>query len=388
MCALCRDDHAAMIDNVTKKIHQMLPSSYLHLPTHAVGIKSRVRRIHELLCFGLNDAQIIGIWGMAGIGKTTLAKAVYNEFSHRFEGTSFLENFGEFSKKPDGKVYIQQKLISDILRRDDIVFNNMDHAVKQRFRNKRVFVVVDDVQDLTQLISTAIDLSCFGPGSRIIITCRDRHLLQLLGVQQIYSPKELDVGESLDLLSWHAFRTSEPPEAFLQLSEKLVEYCGGLPLAVEVLGAFLFKRGISEWESTLELLKQIPDDNIRAKLQISFDALNPVQKDIFLDISCFFIGMDKEYVSCILDGCKLCPDIGLSVLRERCLITVRDNRLIMHDLLRDMGRQIIRETSPKNCERWSRLWDPDDVFDVLKNYIVRNKISMHSSSQPKIIRET
>ena len=60
----------------------------------------------------------------------------------------------------------------------------------------------------------------------------------------------------------------------------------------------------------------------------------------------------------------------------------------MHDLVRDMGRYIVQGTSLKNCERWSRLWDRDHVIDVLANYSVRNKIPIHSLSQPKLIRET
>lgn len=355
-------DEAKLIDDVTKEVGKMLSVSYLPLPTYAVGVRSRLHRMNELMCFGSDDVQVIGISGMGGIGKTTLAKAAFNKFSDRFEGTSFLENFGDCCKKPEGKVHLQRKLLSDISRRDDILFN-MEDAMEKRFRNKRVLVVIDDLEDLTQLNSVAIDLSCFGPGSRIIVTSRNTHLLWQLGAKNIYSPKELDYGESLELLSWHAFRASEPPEAFLQLSEKLVEYCGGLPLAMEVLGASLFKRSISEWETTLQRLKNIPEDNIQAKLKISFDGLSQVQKDIFLDLSCFFIGMEKDYVSCILDGCKLYPEIGLSVLKERCLITVRDNKIVMHNLLRDMGRDISRN----KCGKWSRLWDPDDARYVLAN---------------------
>ncbi|XP_039688481.1 disease resistance protein RUN1 isoform X2 [Medicago truncatula] len=58
--------------------------------------------------------------------------------------------------------------------------------------------------------------------------------------------------------------------------------------------------------------------------------------------------------------------IGISVLVERSLVTVDDkNKLGMHDLLRDMGREIIREKSPKEPEEHSRLWFHEDVIDVL-----------------------
>jgi hypothetical protein len=57
-------------------------------------------------------------------------------------------------------------------------------------------------------------------------------------------------------------------------------------------------------ENALEKLKRIPHDQIQKKFRISFDALSDnIEKDIFLDISCFFIGMDKNYVIQILDAC-------------------------------------------------------------------------------------
>ncbi|KAL1208825.1 Disease resistance protein RUN1 [Cardamine amara subsp. amara] len=360
-------DEAKCIEVVTKDILKRLPSSYLHVPSYAVGMESRLQHIYELLSTGSEDVQVIGIYGMGGTGKTMLAKAAYNEFAWLFEGTSFLENFREHSKKPDdGKADVQKQLLSDILKSHEKDSSGFDFAVNERFRNKRVLVVIDDVDDISQLNSVAIDSNWpFGPGSRIIVTTRNTHLLKQIGVEGRYSPKELDGGESLELLSWHAFRKSEPPTEYLWFAKKIVKYCAGLPLALEVFGSFLFGRSITDWEGTLGLLKQSFDDNIEAKLRISFDALNSLQKDIFLDVACFFIGMDRDYVACILEGCNLCPEIGLSVLLERCLITVNDSRLMMHDLLRDMGRQIVRQISPKNCGKRSRLWDLDDVLDVL-----------------------
>jgi hypothetical protein len=120
-------------------------------------------------------------------------------------------------------------------------------------------------------------------------------------------------------------------------------------------------------------LKRIPNDQIQTKLRISFDALSDsTQKDIFLDISCFFIGMDKNYVIQILDACGFFAEIGISVLIQRCLLSVDErNKLIMHDLLRDMGREIVREEYPKIPGKWSRLWLHEDILHILANHMVR-----------------
>ncbi|RDX67768.1 TMV resistance protein N, partial [Mucuna pruriens] len=158
-----------------------------------------------------------------------------------------------------------------------------------------------------------------------------------------------------------------PREDFNELSRNVVAYCGGLPLALEVLGSYLIERTKKEWGSVLSKLQIIPDDQVQEKLRISFDNLrNHMEKDIFLDVCCFFIGKDRAYVTEILNGCGLHADIGITVLIERSLIKVeKNNKLGMHDLIRDMGREIIRENATKEPGRRSRLWFQEDVIDVL-----------------------
>jgi hypothetical protein len=81
--------------------------------------------------------------------------------------------------------------------------------------------------------------------------------------------------------------------------------------------------------------------------------------------------MDRNDVIQILNGCELYAEIGINVLLERSLLTVDDrNRLGMHDLLRDMGREIIREESPKEPEERSRLWYSKDVLNILSEQTV------------------
>jgi hypothetical protein len=91
----------------------------------------------------------------------------------------------------------------------------------------------------------------FGLGSRVIITTRDEHLLTQLQVHNKYLVEELNHDESLQLFIAHAFKENRPTEEFLGISKGVVQYVGGLPLALEVLGSYLCKRSIGEWRSAV-----------------------------------------------------------------------------------------------------------------------------------------
>ncbi|XP_024169395.1 TMV resistance protein N-like [Rosa chinensis] len=102
--------------------------------------------------------------------------------------------------------------------------------------------------------------------------------------------------------------------------------------------------------------------NIQKKLRISSDAIGENQKNLFLYVSCFFIGMDKNYVIKILEGCGLSAIIDISVLIQCCLVVVSEkNKLTMHNLLRDMG---VRKYTPNTLKNVVRVWRQEDVLDV------------------------
>ena len=155
-------------------------------------------------------------------------------------------------------------------------------------------------------------------------------------------------------------------------SADVIAYSGRLPLALEVLGSYLSDCEITVGQKVLEKLKCIPHDQTQKKLKVSFEGLKDVtEKQTFLDIACFFIGMDRNDAIQILNGCGFFADIGIKVLVERSLVTVDNrNKLRMHDLLSDMGRPIIYEESPFDPEKRSRLWRRDEVFDILSKHKV------------------
>jgi hypothetical protein len=115
----------------------------------------------------------------------------------------------------------------DILKPKNFKIGNVDRGInliKERFRRKRVLVVLDDVDDLKQVHSLVGNSKWFGSGSRIIVTTRDEHLLTRLGVYGKYKIEELNFEESLQLFSWHAFGMAHPIEDYLELSIGVVKY--------------------------------------------------------------------------------------------------------------------------------------------------------------------
>ncbi|KAL5538448.1 hypothetical protein UlMin_045544 [Ulmus minor] len=369
-----RNRHEAkLIKKVVQSVSKELNCTNLFVALYPIGIESHVRAVNSMLDVEPNDKACVGIWGMGGVGKTTIAKAVYNQTDDgTFDGRSFLVNVREKWSQPNGPVLLQEQLLHDILK-SEVHVGSVDQGIKvmeEMLSCLKVLILVDDVDHINQLNALARHNVWFGPGSRIIVTTRDEHVLRQLEVDAIYKVEEMNGTESFELFCLYAFRRSYPSEEYSEVSRMVVDYCGGLPLALEVLGSFLYRRSAAEWQSTLVKLKRSPRKDINKVLRISFDGLEDDVQSIFLDISCFFIGMKKDYVELILDGCELDAKTGINILLERSLLTIRENygndQLMMHDLLRDMGRDLVQEKFPKEPENWIRLWSPKVVSDVLR----------------------
>ncbi|KAL5843253.1 hypothetical protein ACOSQ4_009211 [Xanthoceras sorbifolium] len=319
---------AELIKKIVYRILRSLNETFENVTRDRIGINSHVDKIYELLEPKNDDIRFIGIWGMGGVGKSTIAKVVFEMLSYRYEGRCFLENVGEVSKKRTGINYIRRQLCC-----------------------KRFFVVLDDVDDqIEQLENLAGKHDWFGRGSRIIVTTRDKHVLRSHAISSVYEVKGLRDHAALQLLHMKAFRNKQrPPVDFADLSMKIIDYANGLPLTLKVL----------------KLLEYYPDGKFLKALRISYDGLEQNLKDIFLDIACFFKRKNKDRVMEILDNCNLYSTSGITKLVNKSLITISYNNICMHDLLQEMGWKIIREQHRDDRGKWSRLWLFEDVHHVL-----------------------
>ncbi|XP_042959076.1 disease resistance protein TAO1-like isoform X21 [Carya illinoinensis] len=341
-----------------------MPNILIHENQKIVGIDSRVGEILTLLHMESNDVRFLGIHGMGGVGKTTLAEIIYYRFYCQFKGSGFISCTRERSTTAPDLASLQKKLLSKIMQQEIHVWDHRDGLMlmSTRLRNKKVLIILDDVDCEKQLTALAGDHNWFGPGSRVIMTCRDSHLLERNKVNR-YKVEPLHTTDALELFSLSAFDETHPPEDYKDLSMDFVNYAGGLPLALKVLGCFLFGRTIDFWKGARDNLKANPKPEIFDILKISFDGLEEPQKILFLDLACFsdrWIDFKKIYSADVIQ-----------VLIDKSLVSKDDvyfkERLTMHDLLKEMGRQIVRRECRQEPGRRSRLFHREDVVHVLNN---------------------
>ncbi|KAL6222260.1 hypothetical protein ACLB2K_005652 [Fragaria x ananassa] len=177
-----------------------------------------------------------------------------------------------------------------------------------------------------------------------------------------------------------------PKKDYRELSKSILDYARGLPLALKILGSFLYKRDRGDWESTVAKLKKDPIDQALFKaLRISYDGFDKMSKQVFLDVACFLKGYDKEHVIQILDSSfGFDTRIVISVLIEKSLLTLFDNRADMHDLIQEMGREIVRLEFEQETGQRSQLWHRDNVFHVLKKNTGTEAIRSIAICLPKV----
>ncbi|XVF78457.1 hypothetical protein PTKIN_Ptkin14bG0135000 [Pterospermum kingtungense] len=358
------------IDDIVKDISIKLCVRDLDVPDDLVGIESRLEKLLLKVDIEKDDVRIVGICGMGGIGKTRLASIVYTQLSSNFDGRCFLADVREVSEK-HGLVSLQKQLLSQILLEEGFHFFIVDEGkaiIRRRLSHKKVLIVIDDVDNLQHLKCLVGRPDWFGSGSRIIVTTRDEQLLRSHRVHDVYEPTTLNDNEALHFFNMKAFGSDTVTEThFIPLSKHVVKYAGGLPLALEVLGCHLCGRGVELWRSAIERLERDSNKEILDRLQIGFDELEETEKNIFLDIACFFDnGEEKDLVIKVLDGCDFSALIGIDVLIKKSLIKDCGNYFWMHDLLREMGRKIVGQKSLEPGE-FCRLWKAKDVYHVLTN---------------------
>ncbi|XP_076954534.1 disease resistance protein Roq1-like [Bidens hawaiensis] len=370
------DGHEAkVIKLIIEKVSLELRPIDMNFDESLVGIEQRMQDLDSCLEIGSNDVRMIGIKGMGGAGKTTLARASFDKIAFNFEGQSFVEDVRENALR-SGLKKLQEQVLRDVLKNKGISLSGIhegERLMKKMLRGKKVLVVLDDVNHREQLEMLVGDTSWFGPGSRIIITTRDRQVLEAHKVKWIRDINLLTNKEAICLFNRHAFGKDKPTKEFEKLSQKVLSYASGLPLTIKVLGSDLCGKDASEWADALERLKTIPLKETLKILELSYENLEEDYKEIFLDVACFLRGWEKDDAIRILESSGFYARSGLRVLEQKSLITISENTfsgsttITMHDHLVELGVNIVRREHPNEPHKHSRLWVQEEIEHVLSD---------------------
>ncbi|XP_048133353.1 TMV resistance protein N-like [Rhodamnia argentea] len=377
------------IELIVEEVSRKLNTRQTIVTEHLVEDTAQMEAIMKLLDVGAGGVRFVGIHGMGGVGKTTLAKVMFNKLSFHFDRCSFLADVRASSQSHGGLIELQKKLLSDLVGHG--IANQIKDVdggvkmIKKALSNKEVLIILDDLDKKEQLEKLAAGKSdWFCSGSRIIITTRDESILMAeVGLSSKVVPNQpegilryevrgMRFDLALHLFHKHAFRSDSAVEEYHALSREIVRTVGMLPLAVVVIGSNLFDWGKDlghldkreVWDETLRKLKEGPFEDVRDTLMISYERLEDKHQEVFLDIACFFINVDRTYPVIMWNDCGYFPSIAMRVLSQRSLIKIRDdNRFWMHDQVRDFGRHIVLRACPR---KFCRVWIREDALKLLE----------------------
>ncbi|ESQ55159.1 hypothetical protein EUTSA_v10024234mg [Eutrema salsugineum] len=373
------DDEAAMIEKIAIDVSNELinnaPSSDFD---GFIGMGAHMEKMEPFLLLGSNEVRMIGILGPSGIGKSTIARVLYSKYSHHFQLIVFMENikrryprlaYDEYSTK----LQLQNEFLSQIINQEGIKIHHLGVA-QDRLKDKRVLVVLDDVDHLVQLDAMAKETRWFGPGSRIIITTQDKRLLNAHGINHIYEVGFPHEDEALEIFCMAAFGQNSPYEGFKILAREVTGLGGRLPLGLRVMGSYLKGRSEQEWRQELPRLRTSLDGEIESVLEFSYNALRAEDKALFLYIACFFNNERIEKVQVHLAKNFSNVSQGLQVLAEKSLISISGwGSIEMHDLLARLGKEIVGRQAIHDPGERQFLVNAQDICQVLNNDTLGSK---------------
>ncbi len=321
----------------------------------------------------LEKVSIIGLVGMGGIGKTTLSKKIYHLIYKEYDKCSYLEKV-----KSKDLHDVQKQLLLDLCDKDKDV-NDDDLIHIKRFTTlKKVLVVIDDVgttENLVALHDLLVDGEKKQIKSKIIVTCRNWQILE----NHVNEVGKVDVNlleerQAKRLFMFHAYGVEKKMKPnFNVITDEIVKACNALPLSIEVMGRFLStKHCLQIWEEALWRLSAaqalgggMENEVLWSTLKISYDDLEEEEKNMFLDIACFFDGYERSTIFRI--GTYRSPNLGLRNLKDRSLVKITKGMYLnMHEQLKDMGQKIAMEQRSQIF-----IWNPKKP----NYFLVNRKVS-------------
>uniref|UniRef100_A0A0E0BSJ4 Uncharacterized protein n=1 Tax=Oryza glumipatula TaxID=40148 RepID=A0A0E0BSJ4_9ORYZ len=238
----------------------------------------------------VQQLKVLSVVGFGGIGKTTLAKQVYNLLKKRFNFTSFVS----VSQNPD-MVKLLRNLLSDTGFQGYGILD--DHqklidTIRGHLANKRYLVVVDDIWSTQAWSIIRCAFAQNNHGSRVIVTTRIEDVATMCCVDfhgMVYKMEPLNEFNSQKLFCKRIFDSDSIPEQYKNVSEDMLRKCKGVPLAIISIASLLSSQGmnVGKWKKIHNFMGSELETNptlewMRHVLNLSYLDLSHNLKTCFL----------------------------------------------------------------------------------------------------------
>ncbi|CAH2051496.1 unnamed protein product [Thlaspi arvense] len=356
------------------------------------GLNQRLEELKEKLDISRKETRIVGVFGMPGIGKTTLVKKLYDDWKHKFQRHVYMEKISNDSSTY-GTPSLQRMLLKGLLNdtyseiSDEMTYGSVEGELLE----KKVFLVLDDVSAKKQIQALLGNHKWIRKGSRIVIATRDRKCISQL--EYTYAVPRLDLTDGLKQFSSYAFEDHKCPYPgnLRDLSTKFVDYARGNPLSLKILGPELLSKDEEHWSQRLDTLAHMPSPCIQDLLRVSYDELSELQKEAFLVVACFFRSGDEYYVRSLVDSGDpdSSDDDSASEIREiadKLLINISTGRVEMHDLLSTFAKKLCSSLPSENRHSYGNhvIWNLESFASLSNNKEMRSNNQRRKKDQPNL----